>query len=171
MIAGILILAACSVRNEKTTPVEINLVDANNAPTSVYADNPVLAQGEANYNLYCAHCHGYKGEGQIGSRAEPTIHLGMSLVPPHDSTGHTWLHPDQLLLLTIKEGIQNPLDHFPMPAFKNVLNDEQITAILEYIKLWWTDDQRAKQAQLTANWEEAQRGLVTEEAPFATATP
>jgi hypothetical protein len=38
-----------------------------------------------------------------------------------------------------------------MPPFAEVLTDEQILGILAYIKLWWTDDQRAYQAQVTAN--------------------
>jgi mono/diheme cytochrome c family protein len=172
--AAFLFLIACSATISEPTPVvEISLVDPQNAPTSVFVDNPALKEGEANYNLYCAHCHGYDGEGQIGNRAEPTLRLGMKVVPPHDSTGHTWQHPDQLLLLSIQDGIQSPLDHFPMPAFKDVLTEAQIMGMIEYMRLWWTDEQRAHQAQVTRQWAEIQASLVsaTEEAPFPTTTP
>jgi mono/diheme cytochrome c family protein len=37
-----------------------------------------------------------------------------------------------------------------MPAYVEVLTDEQIMGILAYIRRWWTDDQRAYQAQVTA---------------------
>ena len=131
------------------TPV-ITLVPGH-VPTSSFSD-PVLAAGENNYNLICAHCHGYNGEGQLASTIETSRQLGMDTVPAQNASGHTWEHPDQLLVRVIKEGIQNPLSQYPMPAFGDSLSDEDIHAILAYIRLWWTDEQRAHQARLTENW-------------------
>lgn len=125
-------------------------------PTSSFSD-PVLAAGQNSYNLICAHCHGYNGEGQLASTIETSRQLGMDIVPPQNSSGHTWEHPDQLLVRVIKEGIQNPLAQYPMPAFGDSLIDDDIHAILAYIKLWWTDEQRAHQARLTENWAELDR--------------
>jgi mono/diheme cytochrome c family protein len=36
-----------------------------------------------------------------------------------------------------------------MPAFADKLSEEEIEAILAYIKTWWTDEQRNAQAQMT----------------------
>lgn len=36
-----------------------------------------------------------------------------------------------------------------MPAFREQLNEDDVTAILAYIKTWWTDEQREFQAEAT----------------------
>jgi|GEM_PF-3833603 len=36
-----------------------------------------------------------------------------------------------------------------MPAFRDILTDEDIDSILAFIKTWWTQEQRDFQAQVT----------------------
>jgi mono/diheme cytochrome c family protein len=36
-----------------------------------------------------------------------------------------------------------------MPAFAGDLTEDEIDAIFVYIKTWWTDEQRAHQAEVT----------------------
>jgi mono/diheme cytochrome c family protein len=36
-----------------------------------------------------------------------------------------------------------------MPAFAGQLSEQEVEAILAYIKTWWTDEQRAAQARVT----------------------
>src|SRR5688500_2304071 len=103
-------------------PLPITLIAPGQLPTSTFND-PVLRLGQEQYNLVCGHCHGYNGEGQLAATVQQTLDIGMHLVPAHDSTGHTWQHPDQLLFRVIVEGIQNPLDQFPMPGFGDGLSD------------------------------------------------
>jgi mono/diheme cytochrome c family protein len=114
--------------------------------------------------LRCAHCHGSAGAGQIAATVPNTQQLGLHIVPPQDATGHTWQHPSQLLRQVILNGIQNPLDHYPMPPFEGVITDEEIDQLIAYISLWWTDEQRQWQAQVTQRRAEgdAQSGLVDE---------
>lgn len=152
-----LLIAACAPAAPR---YDITLVAPEDVPTTTFTD-PVLAQGEASYNLLCAHCHGYEGEGQLEATIANTRALGMNLVPPSNADGHMWEHPDQLLIRVVQEGIQNPLDQFPMAEFggENGLSEDEIRAILAYIKLWWTDEQREHQATLTRNWDERLRGL------------
>lgn len=134
------------------TPAEINLsfTAPENIPTSTFSD-PVLRDGEKNFQLYCAHCHGYQAGGQAVGAPGDTERLGMKLVPPLDSTGNTWRYADQVLIDVITNGIQNPLNQYPMLGWGNVLNDYQIRNLLRYIKTFWTDEQRAHQRQVTAN--------------------
>jgi mono/diheme cytochrome c family protein len=134
----------------ESTPVAFNLVDSADAPTSTFTD-PALREGESNYLLYCAHCHGYEGGGQAIDVPGNTARLGMKLVPALDSTGDAWGYADLLLLEVIKNGIQNPLDQYPMLGWKAVMTDEQINNLLAYIKLWWRDEQRTHQAEVSAN--------------------
>lgn len=119
-------------------------------PTPMPALTGNLAEGQKLYQAHCAHCHGYRGEGEPNN---PNPHLpdaiGYMPVPRHDSLGHTWLHPDQLLLQTIKKGIANPLSRYGMPPFEALLSDEEISFILNYIKLWWTEAQVEQQRAAT----------------------
>ena len=146
----LLCLSACAQATSTPQPGVIS-TDSPQRQTRIAA-NPMLGIGKEAYNLRCGHCHGFNGEGQLIQTVENTLSLGMSLVPAHDSTGHTWQHPDQLLLRVIKEGISNPLDQFPMEPYAEVMTDDQINAVISYIKLWWTDEQRQHQRELTENW-------------------
>lgn len=167
LLLFLLLLAACG---EIAQPqYDITLVAPGDVPTTTFTD-PVLIKGEETYNLVCAHCHGYEGEGQLASTIENTLALGMNTVPPANSTGHMWQHPDQLLIRVVQEGIQNPLDQFPMAAFSPGLSEDDIRAVLAYIRLWWTDEQRAHQAQLTENWAKRLEALgISDATPEATA--
>lgn len=113
-----------------------------------------MSTAQFNYNRNCAHCHGYGGEGQHPNTIERTINLGYHLVPPHDASGHTWQHPDQLIFETIKYGVQAPTNFYVMTPFDEQLTDEEILAVIEYISLWWTDEQLNWQAQLTEQFSE-----------------
>ena len=145
-----LIAAACAPA--PLTPPEPVISTETPLRATRIASDAYIRLGQQEYNLRCAHCHGDHGEGQLAATIPNTRSLGMNLVPAHDSTGHTWQHPDQLLVRVIKEGISNPLDQFIMEPYTSVMTDQEVHATLDYIKLWWTDEQRAYQQQLTDNW-------------------
>lgn len=148
-----LLLAACASMPQTATPTlpEISFTDPEDVPTSTFTDAR-MRQAEQQYQLYCAHCHGYNGEGQAVGAPGETAQLGLRLVPPHDSSGDTWRYADPVLVEVIKNGIQNPLTHYPMAGFGAALSDEEIMALLDYMRLWWTEEQRAYQAAVTANY-------------------
>lgn len=125
-------------------------------PPTIDPADTVLHEAQRNYNSYCAHCHGYIGDGQGAASEARALALGYKIVPRHDSQGHTWQHPDQLLFETIKYGIENPLNLYPMVEYGSRLSDAQIWGIITYIKRFWTDEQRAHQALLTAQFAEIQ---------------
>ena len=174
LLAVCILLAACSGTATPTpTLLPITLVGPDALPTSAFTD-PALQRGEANYQRYCAHCHGYHGEGQTGDSAAETRAMGMKVVPAHDSTGVIWQYADQVLLRVAKEGITNGLNRYPMPAFGATFDDATIMEIYAYIKLWWTDEQRAYQAEVTRKLQEIWDTLgveTTPQSPFATVTP
>jgi mono/diheme cytochrome c family protein len=145
--AAVLVLAACAP--EPAMPqAAVFPTESPERLARIAADRDLQA-GQTAYNLRCAHCHGYAGEGQLASTVANTQALGLHTVPAHDATGHTWQHPDQLIRQIILQGAQNPLNHYPMPPFEGVLSDDEIAQITAYMRLWWTDEQRAWQAQLT----------------------
>jgi mono/diheme cytochrome c family protein len=73
--------------------------------------------------------------------------------PPHDASGHTWHHGDKTLEEAVKlGGARLPANiggASNMPAFADVLTDEEITAVLTYIKSTWPEEVRALQWEAT----------------------
>jgi len=72
---------------------------------------------------------------------------------PYDASGHTWHHSDHLLLEIVAQGSEFP--QCQMPIFGDQLSDEEIQAILEYIKKWWGPEERAFQWQVS--WQAQQQ--------------
>ena len=105
-----------------------------------------VATGAEVYALHCASCHGVNLEGQPDWRTRNPD--GSFRAPPHDDSGHTWHHPDwQLFLVTQQGSIE--LYNGNMPAFGEVLTDDEIHAVLDYIKSTWSPASRLSQWQVT----------------------
>lgn len=109
-------------------------------------DGTVIARGQQVYLANCASCHGGKLEGQPNWRERNN--LGMLPAPPHDASGHTWHHPDEMLFALTKYGVATvakmPDYQSAMPAFEGRLSDADILAALSWIKSQWPDDIRAQ---------------------------
>ena len=119
-------------------------------------DAAQVARGKVAYELHCASCHGAKLEGQPNWREK--LANGRLPAPPHDETGHTWHHSDQLLFNITRNGIENyapPGHQSDMPAFRGRLADAEIWAVLAYIKSAWPGEIRQIQAKI--NREEKRR--------------
>jgi mono/diheme cytochrome c family protein len=109
----------------------------------------LIAEGQPLYAQYCASCHGANLEGQPNWK-QP-LASGKYPAPPHDDSGHTWHHPDALLLSIIHDGGNGSNGAIPsdMPAFKDQLTRPQMEAVLEYIKSRWSQQHREYQWQMT----------------------
>lgn len=151
----VLAIAACSPQQ---SGLQVDWVARDDVPTIDPNTDPILHTAQANYNIYCAHCHGYAGEGHNPSSEKIAKDLGYAIVPAHDASGHTWEHPDQLLFEVIKYGIENPLNLYPMAEYGSRMSDDEIMGVIDYMKRWWTADQRAHQARLTEAWAEREAG-------------
>lgn len=120
---------------------------------SLQPDNMSMrAQGERIYAVHCAQCHGAELQGQADWQTRGAD--GLLPAPPHDATGHTWHHPDELLFRLTKFGIARTLDmpdyRSAMPAYETVLSDEEIVAVLSWIKSRWPAQLRERHDQLNA---------------------
>lgn len=106
--------------------------------------------GEKVYAEHCASCHGAELEGQANWRQRDAE--GYLPAPPHDETGHTWHHADDLLFEITKYGpgmvIGEPDYKTRMPAYAGVLSDDQIIAVLSFIKFSWPEEQRGWQEEI-----------------------
>jgi len=118
------------------------------APAPAGSETYVL--GETVYNTHCASCHGVDGEGQFPEAPMQPDSTGRIGAPPHDGTGHTWHHDDDLLIRYVREGgMGDPSRFYPMPALGDVLTDEEITAVIAYIKTMWSPEQVQVQRERT----------------------
>ncbi|MBI2316880.1 MAG: cytochrome c [Betaproteobacteria bacterium] len=125
-----------------------------------------VGRGSELYGAYCQTCHGdSRGIG------------GQPGVPSHGPEGHTWHHSDRNLTETILNGsslmaqqMEEELEEMRrqvgdeivdimrkqmglqdgaprMPAWRGTLADEDIDAVLAYIRTFWTPEQQRAQQQ------------------------
>jgi mono/diheme cytochrome c family protein len=103
------------------------------------ADAAKIALGATVYAQHCAACHGAKLEGQPDWRIRRPN--GRLPAPPHDESGHTWHHPDSVLFAITKHGLVPPNAppgyESDMPAFSGKLSDDEMRAVLAFIKSHW----------------------------------
>ncbi len=117
-------------------------------PAEAGEQSPELERGADLYQTYCRTCHGGASGGRISDSP-----------PPHNSNGHTWHHSDCQLIDTVMNG--SPMgqmmrlmpggeDARAMPLFVNTLSEQDVEAILAYVKTWWRQAQRDHQARVTS---------------------
>jgi len=122
---------------------------ASTASTDV-ASADIIAQGRQIYVDQCAACHGADLEGQPDWRTP--LASGRLPAPPHDESGHTWHHPEEVLFRIVKEGTAAVVGggyESDMPGFADVLSDAEIRAVLDYIKSTWPERERSYQSELS----------------------
>ena len=109
-----------------------------------------IDRGRAIYAANCASCHGENLEGQPDWKSR--LPSGRLPAPPHDASGHTWHHPDGVLIRITREGpaaIVGGGYESDMPGFADVLSDDEIRAVLDFIKSTWPDRERNHQAEIS----------------------
>ncbi len=120
-------------------------------------DSQTVQIGARLYTQYCAVCHGLAGEGQANWR-EPGPN-GLRPAPPHDDSGHTWHHPDAQLFAITKYGlaklIKQPDYETSMPIYEGVLSDDEIVAVLSWIKAQWSPEILARHDKVNKQYQES----------------
>ena len=114
-------------------------------------DTGIVEAGRNVYAEHCASCHGKNLEGQPNWRRPGPD--GKMPAPPHDHSGHTWHHADKLLFDLTKFGLKKVAGgdyETDMPAYDGVLTDQQIIAVLSFIKSTWPSDLREYHDHLNA---------------------
>jgi mono/diheme cytochrome c family protein len=106
-----------------------------------------LKTGKALYAQHCATCHGANLEGQSSWQTPKAD--GKLPAPPHDETGHTWHHSDDQIFRITKLGVSAVVPSYEsdMIGFADKLSDEEIRAIIAFIKSSWPQKHRQYQEQ------------------------
>ncbi len=113
-------------------------------------DASEIARGKALYAENCASCHGDELQGQPDWKSP--LPNGRYPAPPHDEAGHTWHHPDVMLMKIIRDGTAAVVGgqyESDMPGFGDTMSDSEIAAVLAYIKLTWPKRERRIQSRMT----------------------
>lgn len=109
-----------------------------------------IEQGRRVYVDQCASCHGADLKGQPDWRSP--LPSGRLPAPPHDESGHTWHHADDILFRIVKEGTAAIVGggyESDMPGFADVLSDAEIRAVLAYIKNTWPERESGYQEEIS----------------------
>ncbi len=143
-VVGVAILSAAAILYSMTRPSGPTFIDP--------ADQTLVMQGRAIYTNNCAACHGESLQGQPNWRER--MPNGRLPAPPHDKTGHTWHHPDVMLVDMVKNGLVPGKTAPPgyvsdMPAYGGVLSDEEIVSVIAYIKSTWPPKVLEAQKEVT----------------------
>lgn len=117
-------------------------------------DAEIVALGQIIYAETCASCHGVNLEGEPNWQTRGSD--GLLPAPPHDETGHTWHHPDQVLFDITRIGLARAanLENYEtaMPAYEGVLTDDEIIAVLSFIKNRWPEEIRQRHNELNRQY-------------------
>lgn len=114
-------------------------------------DLDLVALGQGVYQEHCASCHGEALEGEPQWRTRKRD--GRLPAPPHDASGHTWHHTDDVLFQLTKYGPEDLVGgdyRSNMPAYDRVLSDREIIGALAYIKSTWPKGIRARHDAMNA---------------------
>lgn len=146
-LIGIVAIAATGVLVWRWFQLSTPSIDAN--------DEQQVTQGRVVYAAQCAQCHGADLQGQPNWRERQAN--GRLPAPPQDANGHTWHHPDSVLFGITKHGISAyapPGYESDMPTYDGILTDDDIAAVLAYIKSQWPPDIRARQERINGQAEQ-----------------
>jgi mono/diheme cytochrome c family protein len=106
-------------------------------------------RGRIVYERRCAGCHGDRLQGQADWRR--LNRAGRLPAPPLDGAGHAWHHSDEELFHLVKFSVLDqagPGYQTDMPAFAGVVPDEDIAALVAYIRSSWPPGIQAAQSFL-----------------------
>ena len=114
----------------KTIEDLIEMTDPEGGAAREKAD--LLSKGEIAYRQFCIHCHGKQGQGK--GKASPYLYphprdVTLGIFKFRSTPGNA-LPRDEDLYRTIRNGVPGTA----MPAWGDVLNDQTLLALVEYIK-------------------------------------
>ena len=121
---------------------------ASAEPTKPDPTDPLIARGKVVYAEQCASCHGANLEGQPNWRKP--LPNGRLPAPPHDRNGHTWHHSDKQLFDMVRNGTAAMMPGYEtdMPAYRDILSDTDIWAVISFIESTWAPDIRERQGRM-----------------------
>ena len=152
LIIGVVVVAVAVAIAVVTTRTAVTQSTLSEGAVLPYLNQKTVEQGALVYAETCASCHGDNLEGEPNWQTRKET--GRMPAPPHDETGHTWHHRDELLFAITKFGLakltNNPDYQTDMPIYDGVLSDDEIVAVIAYIKAQWPKEIQQRHDQMNA---------------------
>ncbi len=143
LVTSLALLAAACSDEAPGTASEPPPADTSDGPPAL--DEQRIESGRELYGLECEVCHGADLQGDPDWKTPNTD--GSFRPPPQDASGHTWHHPDQLLVEIIREGSGSTLS--AMPLYGDILTQDEILSMIEFFKSTWGPEERLFQWERT----------------------
>ena len=111
-------------------------------------DTRAVSHGRQVYAHNCANCHGTKLQGEL--RAGLDVPKGEMPAPPLNGSGHSGHHSDADMFTTVNGASPDGGQPRPrrMPRFGPILTDDDIWAVMAYIKSRWPERIRRQHAEM-----------------------
>ncbi len=148
LVVSLALLAAACSDGEPGTASLSRPAD-NDGPPAL--DELRVESGQELYSPQCAVCHGADLQGDPDWKTPNAD--GSFRPPPQNASGHTWHHPDQLLVEIIREGSGSTLS--AMPLYGDILTQDEILSIIEFFKSTWGSEERLFQWERTRATQES----------------
>lgn len=135
---ALLVLTACDSQPAAVGGADASVSSANTAASSArwYSESQVV-QGREVFAENCAVCHGAEAQG-LGGDWRERLDDGSFPPPPLNGSAHAWHHPQEILLRVIDYG--GEAMGGKMPAFIDVLQQEEKLAAIAFFQSFWTDE-------------------------------
>ena len=109
-------------------------------------DVQAVRRGRRVYAHNCANCHGKELQGEL--QAGLSVPEGGKPAPPLNGTGHSAHHSDADMFTTVKgASVEGGQPTRRMPHFGPTLIDDDVWAVIAYIKSRWPEGIRRQQAE------------------------
>ena len=135
LLVVVSLLTGCSSQGDS----ELVVINQTPVPPVPTLEEASIDRGADLYAQYCSECHGDNLEGALDWKRP--LADGSYPPPPHDDSGHTWHHPDELLQQIIAQG-GDPAYNSKMPAFGETLSPDEIASVLDFIESRWGTEAR-----------------------------
>ena len=142
---GIISLASCTDQAIDSQTDGATVLSSNTSSEKVSEQAGVerwnsveqVALGREVFTQNCAVCHGAQAQGIVGDWREK-LDDGSFPPPPLNGSAHAWHHPQEVLLRVIDYG--GEAMGGKMPAFIDVLEQDEKLAAVAYFQSFWTDE-------------------------------
>lgn len=138
MIFGMVVIMLIGCGNTSSTDTALGQHQIDPKTGFIIRDLNIaqIMRGEVVYATHCVGCHGPNGEATPDWRKPNSD--GKYPPPPLDSSAHAWHHSTNVLKKTILKG--TPPEIGSMPAWEDILTEQQVDDVIVWIKSLWSDE-------------------------------
>ena len=111
--------------------------DQANTPSERWYSKQQVENGSTIFKENCSECHGAQAGGKVVNWKQK-LQDGSFPPPPLNGSAHAWHHPRSVLLGVINDG--GLAYGGKMPAFKDILGNEEKLAAIAYFQNFWDDE-------------------------------